>query len=254
MSIQAMSNAPSVSLALCTFKGGGGKTVLSLNLAGEFGSQGTRTLLIDCDQQQSLYRWYKTSIARGSISEIDNIDAISVLPNEDLNERLKSAPVADIHIYDVGGHAHGRALDVFRRVQAVIIPVILEATSATQAINVSHLLKQIGAQEGRAVTPHAAIWNNVDHIAMTKNRAIPEVIKLLNAGNVPTFETIVRKSNHFSDVAAGYGTLYTKLREIDENPKMAPSARKRARESVLDAIDQIKSLNNDFINLISAAS
>jgi chromosome partitioning protein len=89
---------------------------------------------------------------------------------------------------------------------------------------------------------------------MTKNRAIPEVIKLLNAGNVPTFETIVRKSNHFSDVAAGYGTLYTKLREIDENPKMAPSARKRARESVLDAIDQIKSLNNDFINLISAAS
>ena len=88
---------------------------------------------------------------------------------------------------------------------------------------------------------------------MTKNRAIPEVIKLLNAGNVPTFETIIRKSNHFSDVAAGYGTLYTKLREIDGNPKLAPSARRRARESVLDAIDQIKSLNNDFINLISAA-
>lgn len=254
MSTHAATHEPSVSLALSTFKGGGGKTVLSLNLAGEFGNQGTKTLLIDCDQQQSLYRWYKTSVARKLLTDADNIEAISVLPNEDLNERMKSAPQADIHIYDVGGHAHSRALDVFKRVQAVIIPVILEATSATQAINVSNLLRQLATQEGRAVIPHAAIWNHVDHIAMKKNRAIPEVIKILSAGNVPTFETIIRKTNHFSDVAAGFGTLYTKLREIEDNPKLVPSAKKRARESVLDAIDQIKSLNNEFINLISAAA
>jgi chromosome partitioning protein len=254
MSAQGTQNLPSVSLALSTFKGGGGKTVLSLNLAGELGNQGIKTLLIDCDQQQSLYRWYKTSVARKLLTEADNIEAISILPNEDLNERMKSAPTADIHIYDVGGHAHSRALDVFRRVQAVIIPVILEATSATQAINVSNLLRQLASQEGRDVIPHAAIWNYVDHIALKKNRAIPEVVKILNSGNVPIFETIIRKTTHFSDVGAGFGTLYTKLRKIDSNPKMVPSAKKRARESVLDAIDQIKSLNNEFINLVSVAA
>ncbi|WP_267322127.1 ParA family protein [Aminobacter sp. MET-1] len=254
MAAKAPTAAPSISLALSTFKGGGGKTVLSLNLAGEFGSQGIKTLLIDCDEQQSLYRWYQTSRARKLLTDDDNIDAISILPKEDFDEKMRSAPPADIHIFDVGGFAHSRAVDVFKRVQAVIIPVILEATSATQAASVSNLLHQIAKQEGREVIPHAAIWNHVDHIAMKSNRAIPEVIKLLNAAKVPTFDTIIRKTTHFSDVGAGYGTLYTKLREIDNNPKLVPSAKKRARESVLDAIDQIKSLNNEFINLISMAA
>ncbi|MCO5066911.1 MAG: ParA family protein [Rhizobiaceae bacterium] len=243
---------PSVSLAVSTFKGGAGKTALSINLAGEFASQGLKILLIDCDQQQSLVRWYETSVKRRYLTDADNINAIAVLPGEDLNEKMKSVPAADIHIYDVGGHAHRRAIEVFMRVQAVIIPVILEATSATQAINVSRLLHQLAEQHGREVVPHAAIWNHVDHIALTRNRAIPEVIKLLNAGNVPIFSTIIRKTNHFSDVCAGYGTLYSKLNEIDSNPNTTPSAKKRARESVLDAIDQIKGLNNEFINLISA--
>ncbi len=86
-------------------------------------------------------------------------------------------------------------------------------------------------------------------------RAIPEVVKILNAGNVPIFETIIRKTTHFSDVGTEFGTLYTKLRKIDSNPKMVPSAKKRARESVLGRDRSTgESLNNEFINLISVAA
>jgi chromosome partitioning protein len=51
---------------------------------------------------------------------------------------------------------------------------------------------------------------------------------------------------------AGYGSLYTKLDTIQNNPKLTPSARIRASESVLDAIDSIKMVNNEFINLLSS--
>ena len=243
---------PAVSIALSTFKGGAGKTALSINLGAELGSQGNKILIIDCDLQQSSYRWYMTSKVRKLISDADNLEVIPISPGESLQERLAVAPPADIHIYDVSGYAHDRAIEVFRRVDAVVIPVILEPTSATQAINISRLLYEIAASRGRPVTPHAAIWNHVDQIALRSNRAIPEVTRILSSGNVPLFETIIRKTNHFSDVVAGFGTLYTKLRAIDANANMSPSAKKRARESVLDAIDQIKSLNNDFISLIRA--
>ena len=243
---------PAVSIAITTFKGGAGKTALSINLGAEFGSQGSKTLIVDCDRQQSSYRWYMTSKARKLIDDVDNLDVIPVLPGENLQTCLEAARPADIHIYDVSGYAHDRVVEVFQRVDAVVIPVILEPTSATQAVNISRLLHEIADARQKPVTPHAAIWNHVDHIALRSNRAIPEVTRILSNGGVSLFDTIIRKTNHFSDVVAGFGTLYTKLRAIDANPSATPSAKKRARESVLDAIDQIKSLNNEFISLIEA--
>ncbi len=52
--------------------------------------------------------------------------------------------------------------------------------------------------------------------------------------------------------ATGSAAVRQGIRAIDANTNMTPSARRRARESVLDAIDQIKGLNNEFISLIGA--
>jgi chromosome partitioning protein len=89
-------------------------------------------------------------------------------------------------------------------------------------------------------------------IALKSNRSLGEVIKILNYGKIPIVKSMVKKSNHYSDVVAGYGSLYTKLDTIQNNPKLTPSARIRASESVLDAIDSIKMVNNEFINLLSS--
>ncbi|MFW8642384.1 ParA family protein [Rhizobium beringeri] len=54
-----------LSLAISTFKCGAGKSTLNVNLAAEFAQQGHRTLLVDCDEQESSTRWYNVSMKRG---------------------------------------------------------------------------------------------------------------------------------------------------------------------------------------------
>ncbi|WP_085032553.1 ParA family protein [Ensifer aridi] len=239
-----------LSLAISTFKGGAGKTTLCINLAAEFAEQGLRAQLIDCDDQQTATRWYETSKKRGVLRG-DKLSQIWISPEEDFEAKLETAPPADVRIYDVGGYAHSRAVDVYEQCDAVLIPVILEPTSATRAINVARILDEISTKRGGRAIPYAAIWNNLDMIALKSNRSLPEVVKILTFGKIPIADSIIKKSNHFSDVMAGYGSLYSKLEAIDSNPKLVPSARLRARESVLDAIDSIKMVNNEFITLLS---
>src|SRR5690606_38622101 len=115
---------------------------------------------------------------------------------------------------------------------------------------VATILREISAKRGGAPIPFAAMWNNIDMIALRSNRSLGEVIKILNFGKIPIVSSMVKKSNHFSDVGAGYGSLYSKLESIQNNPKLSPSARQRAADSVLDAIDSVKMINNEFIALL----
>ena len=137
-------------------------------------------------------------------------------------------------------------------VVAILIPVIPEPTAATSAIKVATILTEIGRKRDRGPIPYAAIWNYVDMIALKHNRSLPEVHAILTSGRIPMVETVIRKSNHFSDVGAGYGSLYSKLAGIADNPSLTPSAKRRASESVLDAIDLVKRINNEFIALLQA--
>ena len=89
-------------------------------------------------------------------------------------------------------------------------------------------------------------------IALRHNRSLPEVHAILASSRIPIVETVVRKSNHFSDVGAGCGSLDSKVSAIESNAALTPSAKRRAAESVLDAIDLVKRINNEFINLLQA--
>lgn len=239
-----------LSLAISTFKGGAGKSTLNVNLAAEFAQQGHRTLLIDCDEQESSTRWYNVSMKRGLLPTDGTLLNLRVAPGDRFRERLEGAPEADIRIYDVGGYVHQRAIEVYHECDAILIPVIPEPTAATSAIKVATILTEIGRKRDRGPIPYAAIWNYVDMIALKHNRSLPEVHAILTSGRIPMVETVVRKSNHFSDVGAGYGSLYSKLAGIADNPSLTPSAKRRASESVLDAIDLVKRINNEFIGLL----
>lgn len=241
-----------LSLAISTFKGGAGKSTLNCNLAAEFAQQGHRTLLIDCDEQETATRWYHVSMKRGLLPNDGTLLHLRVAPKDRFRDRLDGAPEADIRIYDVGGYVHQRAVEVYHECDAVLIPVIPEPTSATQAIKVATILTEISRKHDRAPIPYAAIWNHVDMIALKHNRALPDVHSILSSGRIPIVETVIRKSNHFSDVGAGYGSLYSKLAGIANNASLTPSAKRRASESVLDAIDLVKRINNEFIGLLQA--
>ncbi|MBP8936901.1 MAG: ParA family protein [Agrobacterium sp.] len=239
-----------LSLAISTFKGGAGKSTLNVNLAAEFAQQGHRTLLIDCDEQESTTRWYEVSKGRGLLPTDGTLLHLRIGPDDSFSKSLAGAPEADIRIYDVGGYVHKRAVEVYLECDAVLIPIVAEPTAATSAIKVAAILREISKQRGGKPIPYAAFWNNVDMIALQHNRSLPEVHAILTKGQIPIVDTLVKKSNHFSDVGAGFGSLYSKLQAIENNKELRPSARRRAADSVLDAIDSIKKLNNEFINLL----
>ena len=239
-----------LSLAISTFKGGAGKSTLNVNLAAEFAHQGHRTLLVDCDEQESSTRWYNVSMKRGLLPTDGTLLHLRVAPGDRFRERLAEAPEVDIRIYDVGGYVHQRAIEVYHECDAVLIPIIPEPTAATSAIKVATILTEISKKRAAGPIPVAAIWNYVDMIALKHNRSLPEVHAILGKGRIPMVETVVRKSNHFSDVGAGFGSLYSKLATIESNPSLTPSAKRRASESVLDAIDLVKRINNEFIGLL----
>lgn len=241
-----------LSLAISTFKGGAGKSVLNVNLAAEFAKQGHRTLIIDCDEQESSTRWFNVSMERGLLPDDGTLLHHKISPDDPFQKSLASAPEADIRVYDVGGYVHKRAVEVYQECDAVLIPVIPEPTAATSAIKVATILQEISKRRGGKPIPFAAMWNYIDMIAIQHNRSLPEVHAILSSGKIPIVDTLVKKSNHFSDVGAGYGSLYSKLDAIQNNPALTPSAKRRASESVLDAIDSIKKINNEFINMLSA--
>ncbi|TBZ54531.1 ParA family protein [Rhizobium leguminosarum bv. viciae] len=244
--------AKPLSLAISTFKGGAGKSTLNVNLAAEFAQQGHRTLLIDCDEQESSTRWYNVSMKRGLLPTDGTLLHLRVAPGDRFRDRLADAPEADIRIYDVGGYVHQRAIEVYHECDAVLIPIIPEPTAATSAIKVATILNEISKKRPQGPIPYAAIWNYVDMIALKHNRSLPEVHAILTSGKIPMVKTVIRKSNHFSDVGAGFGSLYSKLASIENNPSLTPSAKRRACESVLDAIDLVKKINNEFIGLLQA--
>lgn len=244
--------AKPLSLAISTFKGGAGKSTLNVNLAAEFAQQGHKTLLIDCDEQESSTRWYNVSQKRGLLPVDGTLQHLRVGPGDRFADRLADAPRADIRIYDVGGYVHQRAVEVYHECDAVLIPVIPEPTAATSAIKVAAILQEISRKRAEGPIPYAAIWNYIDMIALKHNRSLREVHAILAKGKIPIVNTVIRKSNHFSDVGAGFGSLYSKLAGIENNPSLTPSAKRRAAESVLDAIDLVKNINNEFIGLLQA--
>ncbi|RWF05614.1 MAG: ParA family protein [Mesorhizobium sp.] len=242
--------AKPLSLAISTFKGGAGKSTLNVNLAAEFAQQGHKRLIIDCDEQESSTRWYEVSKARGLLPADGTLLHLRISPDDSFRDSLDKAPDADIRIYDVGGYIHKRAVQVYQECDAILIPIVAEPTAATSAIKVAAILQEISKQRGTPI-PYAAFWNNIDMIALRHNRSLPEVHAILTKGKIPIVDTLVKKSNHFSDVGAGFGSLYSKLQTIEANSSLRPSARRRAADSVLDAIDSIKKLNNEFIGLLS---
>ncbi len=166
-------------IAICSQKGGVGKTTLAMNtaaIAAEFSS----VLLVDVDEQQSSYDW-STNIDDDSLTF--DVDA-SIDPQQ--LRKLKSLDY-DLVIVDCPGRLHAEG----------IMPAVLEvadlAVLVTDAKYLSFrpLARSITEVVRPAGVDHKVVINNVD-MARGGKTDLEATRAALDEANLPTFKTAIR--------------------------------------------------------------
>mgnify|MGYP001030764991 CR=1 FL=1 len=253
-----------VTIAITNFKGGVGKSLLTHLLAAEFAAQGHRAQIFDTDPQQSTTRWYVLSKQRGY--KLDDIAVFSAsgtlepdqpsvdkgatleLSSTTLKARLADLPPCDVLLIDVGGYWSEEAGLLFSLCDAILIPVVNEATSATQAIEVGKVLQNIARATGRTI-PYRAIFNSVTHINQN-SMAMMETLAELKAAKFPIAKPFLTVRDWYARVGAGYGTLYEWQEAIRNDATLRPWQKKRMMQPIEAAIDGVKVINNEVVAML----
>lgn len=253
-----------VTIAITNFKGGVGKSLLTHLLAAEFAAQGHKAQIFDTDPQHSAMRWFLLSKQRGYgldnievFSAFDSVDQCPPLPDATsparvtssmLKGRLQELPPCDVLLIDVGGYWSEEAVLLYSLCDAILIPVVNEATSATQAIEVSKILRNIARTSGRII-PFKAIFNNVGHINQN-SMAMMETLIELKAARFPVAKPFLTARDWYARVGAGYGTLYDWQAAIRNDANLRAWQKKRMLKPIEAAIQGVKIINNEIVEML----
>ena len=132
------------------FKGGAGKTVLTMALASAAAAAGARCVLIDTDQNRPLAKWYKAATTLGYWSDqIDVMHHLEFDAVQDAVNGLDDAGGTEFVFVDCKG-GRGRFLDgICQIVNLILIPVRpdkLDLDAAIETLHYTHALTGAGAQ------------------------------------------------------------------------------------------------------------
>ncbi|MEM7320791.1 MAG: AAA family ATPase, partial [Pseudomonadota bacterium] len=137
-------------IATMQFKGGAGKTVLTMALASAAAAAGARTVLIDTDQNRPLTKWHKAAETldywQDQVQVVHHLDFEAV--EAALND-LDEAGQTDFVFIDCKG-GRGRFLDgICQIVDLTLIPVKpdkLDLDAAIETLHYTQALTQAGAE------------------------------------------------------------------------------------------------------------
>lgn len=108
-------------IALCSPKGGTGKTTISENLIARFSASGKKVLGVDFDPQQTLFKWFQRRQKNTKLPHIDCV--ISTLPYWE--DALSTAQDYDIAILDLPPGMNDTIMEVkelCRAASLVLVP------------------------------------------------------------------------------------------------------------------------------------
>lgn len=131
-------------IATVQFKGGAGKTVLSMALASAAAAAGARTVLIDTDQNRPLAKWHKAAETLGYWS--DRIEVLHHLEfdavQEAVNQCDDGGQTEFVFIDCKGGR--GRFLDgICQIVDLILVPVRPDKLDLDAAIETLHYTRAL---------------------------------------------------------------------------------------------------------------
>lgn len=138
----------SLGILVCNRKGGVGKTTIATNLAASFSKRDWKTVLIDCDPQQSSLEWRNTRDEGGDLVCVPGHSNQGVVAPA---LRFKIPVASECLIYDAPACTRGFDLgDLTRRVHLALVPVMPSPIDvAASETFIQQLLKTEAARNGR---------------------------------------------------------------------------------------------------------
>jgi len=211
-------------IALINRKGGVGKSALAIALAVESELRGNQTIVIDTDEQASVFKWSKR---RESASPY--VVASQLVQVPDYLEQARNAG-AGFAIIDTAGQAGPSTLEIARLSDLVIIPTgpsIRDIEALSIAFDVADMAKK----------PHLIVLNKIRPNSMRKFNEIRQELVDIFSANVFSGHISLRQAQEDADLRG--------LAPQEHEPKTATEI------SVLyNAIDNLLS-NNQTSNIES---
>ncbi len=210
-------------------KGGCGKTMTTILLAGEFAAGGYKVLVIDTDPQRSAVNWFETSKKAGFTMK--NIDVAAITEPGDLAKRLEKPGDYQLVLVDIQGTAAAAIGSAVAFADFVVIPTRAHMHDVNGTIGMVDQVKLAGGRHRKI--PFGILLNAVSGID-AKTTAFKLAMERLDAAGLKTMDTFLSQRPTFQAIATA-GTLY----ETDGMNKSIQDARDQTNSVAAEIIKRI---------------
>jgi chromosome partitioning protein len=172
-------------IAICSWKGGCGKTTLCTALAVNLAASRYRVAVIDADPNQAFVTWHQ-------IAEAPPLTVTSCVDhNEIVSHAVTQAENHDVTLIDTAGFANQTAVFAIGAADLVLIPAMPDRNSVLEARKTARQVDSV-SQIARRSIPYRIVLSRWDPRGLSERAAIED----LEGSNLPTLAW------HLSDLSA----------------------------------------------------
>lgn len=219
-------------IVFASSKGGVGKSTVCAAVASELALRGNRVIVLDLDQNRTVYRWS----LKVNTPEKTSIPGLTVepLPPNDLSARLRdiaAEPDVDHILIDLAGAREVSLLKAIARADLVIIPAQASEPDIREAVVISRDVRDVEETASRKIPYRLLLTKMYPLKTHVSEFAFEELRKL----GMPTFRSVIVER--------------TAYREMFLNGE-PPTKRERTKgagleiAALLDEIQQIQTADN----------
>jgi chromosome partitioning protein len=172
-------------IAICSWKGGCGKTTLCTALAVNLAAARYRVAVIDADPNQAFITWHK-------IAEAPPLTVTSCIDhNEIVSHAAAQAETHDVTLIDTAGFANQTAVFAIGAADLVLIPAMPDRNSVLEARKTARQVDSV-SQIARRSIPYRVVLSRWDPRGLSERAAIEDI----EGSSLP------RLAWHLSDLSA----------------------------------------------------
>lgn len=224
-------DSEALQITIASPKGGSGKTMTTILLAGEFAAAGHKVLVVDTDPQESASRWHRNSKKVGFA--LRNIDLASVTDIAALGDTLKGARHYSLILVDIQGTASAAMGAAVAYADFVVIPTRPHVFDVDGSLALIRQIELLGGRH-RSI-PYGVLMNGVSGIDRN-TMAFKTALTQLTKADVRLFDSYLSQRPTFGAIATA-GSLY----EVDGDTGPIKDARDQTNAVATEIIKRLGS-------------